>query len=200
MHTSIPNFKTLSKKDFVQTLRVVVAIYKCVSDKPNTQRFITSYVADAIEKANLNLGVKWADGIFYPTGDKFLDTELIDNSLSLLDKFPSEKTDLKNALDNYYAKSLYGVVENCYIAVEGIGRQLLGNKKTLDNNREDLLRLLQFSKYWDKIFLNYLSFAHEYRRHAGENRHDLKPEEVEGFLYLTCLIIRATIRASDGQK
>lgn len=197
---SIPNFKTLTKKDFIQTLRVIVALYKSVDDKPVVQEFITSYVVNAIEKANLNLGIKWTDGIFYPTGDKFLDAELIDKSLSLLDKFQNEKTDLKNALDNYYSKSLYGVVENCYIAVEGIGRQLLGNKKTLDNNREDLLRLLQFSKYWDKIFLNFLSYAHEYRRHAGENRHDLKPEEVEGFLYLSCLIIRATIRASDSQK
>jgi len=199
MRHSIPNFKTLTNKDFVQTLRVVVAIYNCFSNNPGKQRLVTNIVVDAIEKSNLNLGVKWADGIFYPTGDKFLDSELIDKSIALLDKFPNEKTDLKNALDNYYAKSPYGVVENCYIAVEGVGRQLLRNKKTLDNNREELLRILQFSKYWDKIFLNYLSYAHEYRRHAGENRHDLKPEEVEGFLYLTCLIIRATIRASEGQ-
>jgi len=200
MHTSIPNLKTLSKKDFVQTMRVVVALYKCVSNRPKTQSFITSYVTDALERANLNLGVKWADGIFYPTGDKFLDEELIDTSLSLLDKYPNEKKDLKNALDNYNSKSLYGVIENCYIAVEGLSRQLLNNKKTLDNNREALLRLLQFSKYWDKIFLNFLSYAHEYRRHAGENRHDLKPEEVEGFLYLTCLMIRATLRANDEKK
>ena len=200
MHTSIPNFKQLSKKDFVQTLRILVAIYKCLSDKENTQKIITSYITDALERANLNLGVRWADGVFYPTGDKLLDVELIDTSLSLLDKYQNEKIDLKNALDNYNSKSLYGVVENCYIAVEGIGRQLLNNKRTLDNNREDLLKLLQFSKYWDKIFLNYLSYAHEYRRHAGENRHDLKPEEVEGFLYLTCLVIRATLRTSTENK
>ncbi len=200
MHTSIPNFKQLSKKDFVQTLRILVAIYKCLSDKENTQKIINSYITDALERANLNLGVRWADGVFYPTGDKLLDAELIDTSLSLLDKYPNEKIDLKNALENYNSKSLYGVVENCYIAVEGIGRQLLNNKRTLDNNREDLLRLLQFSKYWDKIFLNYLSYAHEYRRHAGENRHDLKPEEVEGFLYLTCLVIRATLRTSTENK
>jgi hypothetical protein len=199
IHT-IPNFKTISKKDFVQTLRVLVAIYKCLPNNSKTKNFVSSDIKKSIELANLNLGIKWKDGIFYPTGDSFLDVELIDHALTLLDKYPNEKTDLKNALESYHAKRLYGVVENCYIAVEGIGRQLLGNKKTLDNNREDLLKLLQFSKYWDKIFFNYLSFAHEYRRHAGENRHDLKPEEVEGFLYLTCLIIRATLRASENSK
>ncbi len=196
----IPDLGTLSKKDFVKTLRVAVALYKCVVvDHPNAKGFITNLVNDALDKANLNLGVKWADGIFYPTGDELLDKELIDTSLSLLDKFPNEKTDLKNALENYYSKSLYGVVENCFIAVEGISRQLLNNKKTLDRNREDLLGLLKFSKYWDEIYLNYLKYAHEYRRHAGENRHDLKPEEVEGFLYMTCLIIRATLRTNEGK-
>ena len=200
MRTSIPNFKILSNKDFIQTLRITVALYSGLKERSDIQQFISQVVNDALEKATLNLGIKWADGIFYPTGDKLLDKELIDTAVSLLDTYPNEKTDLKNALDNYNSKSLYGVVENCYIAVEGISRQLLSNKRTLDNNKEDLLRLLQFSKYWDKIFLNYLSYAHEYRRHAGENRHELKPEEVEGFLYLTCLIIRSTLRAYNDKK
>ena len=200
LHTSVPSFDTLSNKDFIQTLRTTVAIYNGVSDRNDIQEFITKVVNDALEKSTLNLGIKWTAGIFYPTGDKLLDKELIDTAVTLLDQYPNEKTDLKNALDNYNSKSLYGVVENCYIAIEGISRNLLNNKRTLDNNKEDLLRLLQFSKYWDKIFLNYLSYAHEYRRHAGEKRHELKPEEVEGFLYLTCLIIRATLRAHNDRK
>jgi len=195
-----PNLKTLANNDFVLTLRVLVALYKCLEHKPSSQKNISIKIVDAINKANLNLGIKWTDGIFYPTGDKFLDKELIDTSLALLDKYPNEKIDLKNALDNYYAKSLYGVVENCYLAVEGLSRQILSNTKTLDNNLESMLQLLQFSKYWDKIYFNFIKYAHEYRRHAGENRHDLKPEEVEGFLYLTCLIIRATIKANDEKN
>jgi hypothetical protein len=200
LSTMIPTFDSLSNKDFIQTLRITVAIYSGFSEREDIQQFITKVVAETLDKSTLNLGIKWTDGIFYPTGDKLLDKELIDTAVSLLDQYPNEKKDLKNALDNYNSKSLYGVVENCYIAVEGISRNLLNNNRTLDKNKEDLLRLLKFSKYWDKIFLNYLSYAHEYRRHAGENRHDLKPEEVEGFLYLTCLIIRSTLRAFDDKK
>lgn len=195
LNRSIPNFKTLSKKDFIQTLRVVVAIYKCSEN--SKKDVITSYVENAIKSASINIGIKWVDGIFYPTGDKLLDDELIDVSVSLLDKYPNEKTDLKTALENHQAKSLYGVVENCYICVEGLSRQLLNNKKTLDNNKENLLSLLRFSQYWDKIFLNYLKFAHEFRRHAGEKRHELNPEEVEAYLYMTCLIVRSMIRAFE---
>lgn len=195
INRSIPNFKIISNKDFIQTLRVVVAIYKC--SKNSNKDAISRYVENAIKLANINIGIKWIDGIFYPTGDILLDDELIDVSVSLLDKYPNEKKDLKTALENYHAKSLYGVVENCYICVEGLSRQLLNNKKTLDNNKENLLSLLRFSQYWDKIFLNYLKFAHEYRRHAGEKRHELNLEEIEGYLYMTCLIVRSMIRAFD---
>ncbi|MEQ9102009.1 MAG: hypothetical protein RIF36_11460 [Imperialibacter sp.] len=197
MHTSIPNFDTLTKKDFIQTLRVLVAIHKAYEDEQAMQSTIDSLVKNAINSSALNIGIRWADGTFYPTGDELLDKELIDTAITLLDKFPDEKTDLKIALDNYQAKSLSGVVENCYLCIEGLGRKILNNKRTLDNNQTELLKLLQFSNYWDKIFLNYLKYAHEYRRHAGENRHKIKPEEVEAFLYLTCLIVRSTIKAFE---
>ena len=194
----VPNFKTLSNKDFVKTLRIIVAIYG--RGNAETKQYVSSCVIDVLERSNLNLGVKWADGIFYPSGDKFLDDELIDISLSLLDNYPDEKTNLKIALDYYYSKNLNGVVHNCYIAIEGLSRQFLDNKKTLDRNKQALLGLLQFSKHFDEIFANYLKYAHEYGRHAGENRHDLKPEEVEAFLYLTCLMIRVTIRVYEERK
>lgn len=196
LRSQTPNFKILTKKDFIQTLRVLVAIFNCESENLNVQEGITKVINESIEKSNINLGIKWNEGIFYPTGDKFLDQELVDHSLTLLDKYPNEKIDLRNALENYYAKSLYGVVENCYLATEGIARGLLKNRKTLDKNKEDLLRHLDFSNYWNNIIANFLSYAHEYRRHAGEDRHSLKHEEVEGFLYLTCLLIRSIIKAN----
>ncbi len=75
--TSIPNFKTLLKKDFIQTLRITVAVYKETSDRPDVQEFISAIIVDSLEKANLNLGIKWVDGVFYPTGDKFWTRNLL---------------------------------------------------------------------------------------------------------------------------
>ncbi len=195
----IPPLSSLTNKDFYKTLRVIVALYYCLTDNQERE-FLSQYVDSALEQSSVSLGVKWKDGVFYPAGDEFLDEALIDTSLDYLNQYPNEKKDLKMALDNYYSNSLYGVVENCFIAVEGISRQILKNTKTLDNNKEELLKSLHFSKYWDKIFVNYIHYAHEYRRHAGENRHDLKLEEVEGFLYITCILIRATIRNHEGKK
>lgn len=164
LRRKIPNLGVISAKDFLATLRVVVAVYNSFSDKPKAQQIIGNYVLSALDKSAINIGLKWVDGTFYPTGDELLDKELIDTAVTLLDNYPNEKIDLKTALENYQAKSLFGVVENCYLCIEGICRKILNNKRTLDHNQTELLKLLQFSNYWDKIFLNYLKYAHEIQK------------------------------------
>lgn len=193
-------FISLSQNDFLKTLRVLVALYASLNDTTTEKNLVNDCIIDSLKKSLINIGVRWVDGQFYPSGDAILDKALIESSMGLLDNYPNEKKDLKNALDNYNANSLYGVVENCYLAVEGISRELLQNNKTLDNNIEELLKHIQLSKYWGTIFYNYTKFAHEYRRHAGENRHDLQSEEVEAFLYLTCLIIRCALRKGHNSN
>ncbi len=191
----IPSLQVLAGGDFLNTLRTVVAAYHSLGETGYYRRQISNNIKDALERSNINIGIEWADGVFYPTGEVLLDKVLVEESLEVLKEFPNENRDLKIALDNYQAKRLDGVIENCYLAVEGLGRILLKNGKTLENNKVELLRNLSSSRHWSGIFGNYLSYANEYRRHAGENRHDLKPVEVEAFLYLTCLIIRAIVRS-----
>ncbi|MEI8270928.1 MAG: hypothetical protein WCG45_06200 [bacterium] len=188
-----PNFSNITKHEFTQTLRVLVALYSTVERKPGMQDQITRSIKIALESSSINIGVNWKDGLFYPSGDKFLDKELLEQSYDLLKDYPNEQKDIKNAIENYSAKSLYGVVENCYLAIEGLSRKILNNNKTLIDNKNDLLAFIQFSKYWNKILANYLFYANEYRRHASEHRHELKYNEVEAFLYLSCLLIRALI-------
>lgn len=198
-YENIPSFSCISEHDFIKTLRVLVAIYSSIKDQ-GLLELLSNYIQSIIDKSTIDLGIKWKDGLFYPSGDKLLDHELIDTSLELLTPFPNEQKDIIKALDNYSAKSLYGVVENCYLALEGLSRKLLNNNKTLIDNRPELIKTLEFSIYWNKIFANYLNYANEYRRHAGENRHDLKSTEIEAFLYLTCLMVRAMIRTFNEKK
>jgi hypothetical protein len=183
-----PNFKLITRGDFKKTLRVIVAIYTVTNGqlKDDFSRLIN----DIISKSNIDIGVRWADGVFYPTGDKVLDEELIEKSLQCLEKYPNEKKDIKNALENHQAKKLDGVVENCYKGIEGLLRILFNNKKTLIDNKTELLGKLDMSDEWRRMIAAYIGYANEYHRHAGENRHDLKPNEVEAFLYLTCLLIK----------
>ena len=112
-----------------------------------------------------------------------------------MNDFPNEKKDLQIALSNYQAGQVYGVVENCYNLIEGVSQKLLNNKKSLENNKIELLNLFPNRDHWGTILANYIKYAHDYRRHSGENRHNLKPAEIEGFLYLTCIMVRLLIRS-----
>ena len=92
------------------------------------------------------------------------------------------------------------VIINCYLVVEGIARAILGNKKTLDNNREGLIKRLGLSQEWKSLLNNFINYANEFKRHASENRHSLNPIEVEGFLYLTGVLLRMMILASKPKQ
>lgn len=192
--TSVANLKKISNSEFIKTLRVTVAAYSCLPNIPDLKSAFSDRIIDILSKSNLDLGLRWKDGVFYPSGDKKLDDELVDTSLNLLNTYPSEKAVLLSALNNYYGRRFDGVLDKCYLVIEGLARNVLGNSKNLDNNLELLLKSLNFSTYWKAIFVGYLKYANEYARHASSNSHKPNPEEIEAFLYLTCIMVRAMVK------
>jgi hypothetical protein len=192
-----PNFALLGKGDFTLTLRTIVAIFQATNNSPELQERTSDAVEQALNAASIDLGVKWVDGVFFPVGEPLLDHELLEESLRVLNNLPNERKDITLALENYQAGRLYGVVDHCYKAIEGITRHLLNNRKSLIANKQDLLRSISLSSSWGTILANYIEYANEYHRHAGESRHDLKPAEVESFLYLSCVMIRLCLRIKN---
>lgn len=91
--------------------------------------------------------------------------------------------------------ALDDVIKNCYSALEGILRNVLGNKKTLDNNKKELLKTVGLSQGWKSILASYIQYAHDFR-HASEQRHLIKKNEAEAYLYMTGLVIRLLIAPS----
>ena len=140
---------------------------------------------------------RWKEGFFYPSGAEELDAALVEEAVTWLKDYPNERKDYAAALQ-YYTKGteLSDVIENCYTAVEGGVRQVLGNKKTLDNNKDELLKKLDLSDGWNAILANYITYAHDYR-HASEERHEIKKQEAEAYLYMTGLIIRLVIESNQ---
>ena len=134
--------------------------------------------------------------MFYPNGARELDKGLIEEPLNWLTDFPNERADYLKALTAYTGKRLDEVIMNCYLAVEGIARQILGNKKVLDNNREELIKKIGLSQEWKALLSNFINYANEFKRHASEKRHDLNPVEVEGFLYMSGVMLRMAILAT----
>lgn len=192
---AIPSIRSLTRDEFTETLRVLELLYEALAKAPREQEAIGGWIEAAFSHCTVDLGVSWKDGMFYPSGAQDLDQSLIEEPWEWLADFPPERADLLKALTAYRERRLDEVITNCYLAVEGIAREVLGNKRTLDNNREELLKRVGLSQEWKSLLSNFIIYANEFKRHASDQRHKLNPVEVEGFLYLSGLILRMVIRA-----
>jgi hypothetical protein len=196
----IPHLRSLTRDDYLETLKVLALLYGALDKLPEQQEALSDWIETALSHATVDLGVTWNEGMFYPSGAKELDENLIEEPLKWLADFPNERADYLKALAAYTSKRLDEVVGNCYLAVEGVARQILGNKKALENNREDLMKKIGLSQEWKALLSNFINYANEFKRHASEKRHDLNPVEVEGFLYMSGVILRMAILATSGSK
>ncbi|MGD0403979.1 MAG: hypothetical protein ABSB66_12380 [Candidatus Acidiferrales bacterium] len=198
--TFVPPLRSLTKDEFVETIKVLGFLHKTLEKAPGEQEILSRFIEAALRNATIDLAVDWKRGMFYPNGARELDDSLVEEPLKWLADFPSERTDYLKALTAYTSKRWDDVVGNCYVAVEGISRQILHNSRTLANNREELLKTIGLSQEWKGLLSNFITYANEFKRHASEKRHDLNPVEVEGFLYMSGVILRMTILAAGGSK
>lgn len=191
---NIPNLDVLANGDFHQMLRVLVLVRGFYADQPRVYEMIDEAYQDLLDLSSLDLGITYKTGMFYPSGEKVLDADLINHSLGVLAPYPAEDADLRLALENYRTNKKTGIVETCYRCVEGLARQLLKNKQTLIDNKPELLRRLNMADPWKKTLAAYVEFGNDYGRHANPNRHNASDAEVEGYLYQTCILIRLIIK------
>ena len=203
LDTLPPEMKTLTKSDFYCTLEVLCILYVYIEqdgEKEAGQEFLSKWIEFAFTECACDIGVRWKDGLFYPSGAKELDKPLIDDTLIWLKDFPRDEKDYRKALEDY-AKEDAGsdVVKNCYNALEGVVREVLGNKKALDKNRDELLARLKLSDGWKRLLGCYITYAHDYR-HASKERHNITPQETEAYLYMTGVIILLFIVADKSDS
>ncbi len=194
------SIRTLTGDDFHKTLLVLCILYVYLKKEdiynPNTTRqWLSDTIELALSRCSYDIGIRWKEGFFYPAGAEELDKPLIEETLTWLNDYPDERKDYQKALEcSLKGDSLTDVIDNCYLAMEGVTRKVLGNDKTLDNNKEQLLRKIDLSDGWKSILANYIKYAHDFR-HASKQRHEIKKQEAEGYLYMTGLIIRLIIES-----
>lgn len=193
-----PEIRSLTGDDFEKTLLVLCVLYFYFEGLPNNrQKWLSEQVQTVFSRSTCDIGIRWKDGFFYPSGAKELDESLIDETLTWLNDFPNEKKDYQHALEHYLRdKSSGDVIKNCYSAIEGLARNILGNNKTLDNNKDELLSKISLSDGWKTILANFIKYAHDFR-HASEQRHEITKQETEGYLYMTGLVIQLIIESKQ---
>jgi len=192
-YTNLSDLHEISGKGFLSILKLWTAIRAYYREDVSVFSLLDEAIITIIEKSEVDLEIRYTSGQFYPAKEKLLDKELIDFSLIALSIYPDEDKDLRIALQNYSANNKYGIVEYCYRCMEGLGRKILRNNKTLIDNKPDLLKRISTAENWKRILSNYIEFGNDYGRHASKNRHSLTDKEAEGYLYMTALLIRLII-------
>jgi hypothetical protein len=195
--TFVPPLRSLTGDEFMETLKVLGLLHTALAKNSGGQQTLSNLIHAALNQATVDLGVTWNDGMFYPSGARELDEPLVEETFKWLADFPNERADYVKAVAGYASKRFGEVITNCYLAVEGMARNILGNSKTLDNNREGLMEKLGLSQEWKALLSNFIRYANEFQRHASESRHNLNPIEVEGFLYMTGVLLRMMILTAN---
>lgn len=193
-YTHLSNLEDISGKDFFSILKLLTSIRKYYRENPDIASLFDESIVTLIDKAEVNLQIKYFNGQFYPSKEEVLDTELIEHSLTVLKLYPAEEKDFGIALQNSNSNNKYGVVEYCYRCMEGLSRKILGNNKTLIDNKAELLKKISLNESWKKILANYIEYGNEYGRHASTKRHDLTEKEGEAYLFLTGLLVRVILK------
>jgi hypothetical protein len=190
-----PEIRILTRDNFTETMRILCILYAIFKSNKVKEGvlLINKGVYEALSHATCDLGVQWKDGLFYPSGAEELDKALLEEPLVWLAKYPNERKDYKRALECYLEGTHLGnVIKNCYLSLEGVTRAILGNDKTLDNNKDALLAHINLSDGWKSILGTYIHYANDFR-HASEDRYTASKEEAEAFLYMTGLIMRLLV-------
>ena len=196
-------------KSFIECLQVVEGIYNGYRSYPSISREINRIILGNLSRAEYDLGVKWRDGYFQPSGAKLLDDFLVNENLKWLDDpelkhvyDPFNKALLHYSESIKHPETLKDVITDMYEALEATAMWFLGNDKDLSGNREQFIGELKLPDSYKRILKEYISYANDFSRHAkkpDEPSYPVPPSEAENFIYLTGLFIRFAIqRKKEG--
>jgi hypothetical protein len=146
--------------------------------------------------------------ILYRAGAALLDQQVVDIALQWLSEFPDALSHFEKALRTYLrdgAAKRRNVLDDLRLALEQLLRKVLGNDKSLENQKEALGTWLKdrglhptvVAMYHTLIFGQYAPYQNDAVKHDDASH----PEEVEFLIYLTANFMRLllqTKRAAPG--
>ena len=142
--------------------------------------------------------------IFYPKGVKLLDEHVVNADLEWLSDYPKALTAFKNALvQSSDSAKQREVLDSLRVSLENFVRQLLGNRKSLENNKDALLKWMddhntntETRNMMRELFQFYCNYQNNHVKHGD----GWKPAEVDFILYLTATFIHflAELGSSTG--
>ena len=135
--------------------------------------------------------------IFYRKGARLLDEHVVNTDLEWLSDYPKALAAFKNALvQSSDSAKQREMLDSLRISLENFLRQLLGNRRSLENNKEVLLKWMddhdtntETRQMMRQLFQFYCEYQNNHIKHGD----GWKPAEVDFILYLTATFINLLV-------
>lgn len=131
--------------------------------------------------------------LFYRKGARLLDERVVNTDLEWLSDYPKALTALENALvQSSDSAKQREMLDSLRVSLEDFLRQVLGNRKSLENNKDSLLKWMdehdtntETRQMMRQLFQFYCDYQNNHVKHGD----GWKPAEVDFILYLTATFI-----------
>ncbi len=137
----------------------------------------------------------------YPLGAKLLDEGSINDVLAWLEKYPKVAKHFEQALKIYYAGDIgkyRNLLDNLRFALEQLLKEVIGNKKSLENQQKELLSWLKQRGIHQEVvnLYNQLLFGQYcmYQNDAVKHNEAFSKDEIEFMIYLTGTFMRLLLQ------
>lgn len=144
--------------------------------------------------------------IVYPSGDQFLDRGIIDCTLSGLEDYPEVAEHFEKALGIYLrgeTSQYRNLLDNLRFALEQLLKKVLGNQKSLENQKTYLLPWLKDKELHSQVVNLYeklLSTYQIYQNDAVKHNEAFSLDEVEFMIYLTGNFMRLILKLANRDR
>ena len=193
--------------DFQRCLQAIEAYYEACSGWPGLQQRVNDLILELLERAEVELGVSWRNGAFYPSGAVELDEALVNEPLEWLEQqgYDSVAQPFRKGLKHFLqsgadSERLFDVITDVYEALEALAKIVTGRDKDLSANAELFVKRVKVSPKYKMLLKDYIAFANDFRHGVlnANKRPRISRAEVESFIYLTGLFIRLAMQTQTA--
>jgi len=191
------------EKDFSQFVLKMQAFFWCKSLDKNQKKYLFKDFEKTIKISSVPIELKKTkrEYLFYPAGVKLLDRKVINDVLDWLDDYPKVDKYFNLSLNQYMrGASQRNILDNLRFALEQLLRTLLKNKKSIEKQKEELLKFLKDKSVNQEVINMYNTLILQYVKYQNENvKHGdkLSESEIEFIIYLTGTFMRFLLQIKE---